>query len=327
MKCAVITKAENGPGRIAFSERNHLTPAGQEIRVRVTATALNRADLLQIRGLYPAPPGAPPDIPGLEFTGIVDACGEDVTAVEAGARVFGLVGGGAFAEQVVTHQHCVAPVPDELSDAEAAAVPEAFITAHDALVTQGGMHAGELVLIHAIASGVGSAAVQLAHLAGATAVGTAGSPRKLEAVSELAPFMPIHYIRENFKEAIERKYGREPVDLILDLLGGSYWKPNLQVLRPKGRLMLVGLLDGSTEETPLALILRKRLQIRGTVLRSRSTEEKIAVTRAFAAEVLPHLANGTLRPVIDSTYRFKDLHEGIARMESRQNIGKIVFTM
>lgn len=327
MKCAVITQNGRGTGALAFRERNILTPTGQEVRVRVTATALNRADLLQIRGLYPAPPGVPADIPGLEFTGIVDACGENVTAVEPGTRVFGLVGGGAFAEQVLTHQHCVTPVPDELSDAEAAAIPEAFITAYDALVTQGGMQAGELVLIHAVASGVGSAAVQLVHLIGATAIGTAGSAHKLETICLLAPFMPIQYVRDNFKEAIEREFGEQPVDLILDLLGGSYWKSNLQVLRPKGRLMLVGLLAGSTEETPLALILRKRLQIRGTVLRSRSLEEKIAVTRTFSAEVLPHLASGALRPVIDSVIPFSELHGGIAHMENRRNIGKIVFTL
>lgn len=323
MKCAVIKE----PGRLEFAERTNLAPAGDEIRVRVTATALNRADLLQIRGLYPAPPGAPPDIPGLEFTGVVDACGDTVTAVEAGERVFGLVGGGGFAEQVLTNQHCVARVPDGMSDTDAAAVPEAFITAHDALVTQGGMHGGELVLIHAVASGVGTAAVQLVHLAGARAVGTAGSPSKLEAVQKLAPFTPVHYISSNFREVIEREFGTEPVDLILDLLGGSYWKPNLRVLRPKGRLILVGLLDGSTVETPLPLILRKRLRVQGTVLRSRPLSEKIAVTRAFEEEVLPRFASGELKPVIDSVFRFKELHEGIARMESRRNIGKIVFTM
>jgi NADPH2:quinone reductase len=327
MKCAVITEPGRAPDCLIFQERNNLTPVGEEIRVRVTATALNRADILQMRGLYPPPPGVPEDIPGLEFVGVIDACGDDVTAVEPGTRVFGLVGGGAFAEQVITNQQCVCPVPPELNDSDAAAVPEAFITAYDALVTQGGMRKDELVLIHAVASGVGSAAVQLVNLWGARAIGTAGGPRKLEAVGKFAPFMPINYIQENFRDAIEREYGKQPVDLILDLLGGSYWKPNLQLLRLKGRLMLVGLLAGSTEETPLALVLRKRLQIRGTVLRSRSLEEKIAVTRAFAEEVVPHFSTGSLRPVVDSVYRFSDLHEGIARMESRKNIGKIVFTL
>jgi putative PIG3 family NAD(P)H quinone oxidoreductase len=327
MRCAVIQKFGKALDNLLIMKRADLVAHGDNIRVRVSATALNRADLLQRRGLYPAPPGAPTDVPGLEFVGYVDQLGENVTAWKGGERVFGIVAGGSYAEQVVTHQRMVIPVPETLSDTEAAAIPEAFVAAHDALVTQGNMRSGDLVLIHAVAGGVGCAAVQLARVYGSQAIGTAGSEEKLARVAELAPFFPVNYRSEDFREKIEGTFGPSPLDLILDTVGAAYWIRNLEVLRARGRLVLLGTLGGIRAETPLATILSKRLHIKGTVLRSRPLEEKIAATQVFAKEVIPHFSESRLKPVIDSVYPLSQVREATERMEENRNIGKIVLTL
>ena len=326
MRCAAIKGFGKDLGHLVIEEREAPVARGDHIRVRVVATALNRADLLQRRGLYPAPAGTVPDIPGLEFVGHVDQVGETVTDWKGGERVFGVVAGGSYAEQLVTHQRLAVPVPDELSDVEAAAVPEAFLSAHDALVTQGGLKAGDRVLVHAVAGGVGSAAVQLVHVLGALGIGTAGSPEKLAKAAELAPFFGIDYRQENFQTRIEAAFGPNAVNLILDTVGGSHWQQNLAVLAPCGTLVLFGLLGGAAAETPLALVLFKRLRIVGTALRGRPLEEKIQATRDFAHQVVPHLRSRRLRPVIDSVFTFQDLHQATSRMEGDENTGKIVLT-
>jgi NADPH2:quinone reductase len=287
MKCAVIKKHGKEIENLVIQEREDLVARGENIRVRVTATAINRADLLQRRGLYPAPPGAPQDVPG---------------------------------------QRLAVPVPEGMSDNDAAAIPEAFISAHDALVSQGGMKAGDLVLIHAVAGGVGSAALQLAHRWGARAIGTAGSSEKLERIAELAPLTAINYKEENFQERIQELFGPNAVDLILDTVGADYWQKNLATLKTCGRLILFGLMSGFSAETSLTTLLTKRLRIIGTTLRSRPLEEKILATQAFAHQVLPLLAQGRLQPVIDSVVDFDKLHEATERMERNENTGKIVLT-
>jgi putative PIG3 family NAD(P)H quinone oxidoreductase len=292
----------------------------------VLATALNRADILQRLGMYPAPPGAPKDVPGLEFVGVIDQIGDAVTEWKGGERVFGIVAGGSYADQLINHQRLVVSVPEELSDTEAAAVPEVFITAHDALVSQGGMKPGDLVFIHAVAGGVGTAAVQLAHLWGARAIGTAGSDEKLEKVKALAPFYPVNYKKENFQTHIEEAFGNNSIDLILDCVGGSSWGQNIALLKIRGTLILLGLLGGPSAETPLSAILSKRLRIIGTVLRSRPLEEKLMATQAFAHQIVPHFGDKRLRPVIDSVFPFDQLHSATARMESNKNVGKIILT-
>ena len=326
MKCAVIEKHGKEIGNLVIREREDPVARGENIRVRVIATAINRADLLQRRGLYPAPPGAPQDIPGLEFAGYVDQIGEEVTEWRGAEPVFGIVAGGSYAELLVTHQRLVLPVPEGMRDTSAAAVPEAFISAHDALVSQGGMKPGDLVLLHAVAGGIGSAALQLVHQWGARAVGTAGSAGKLERVAKLAPLAAINYKEEDFLERIEAEFGPNAVDLILDTVGADFWQKNLAVLRPCGRLILFGIMSGLSAETPLATILTKRLRIMGTTLRSRPLEEKILATRAFAHQVLPLLREGRLRPVIDSVFPFEELHNATERMERNENTGKIVLT-
>lgn len=327
MKCAVIRRYGEELSNLVLTEREEPGASGENVRVRVTATALNRADLLQRRGLYDPPPGVVKDIPGLEFVGTVDRTGDAVTEWKGGERVFGLVPGGAYAEYVVSHQRTLVRVPDNMRDVEAAAVPEAFITAHDAVVTQGGVKPGDLVLVHGVAGGVGSAAVQIVRLWGASAVGTAGSRNKLNRVQEFAPFYPVNYREVDFREYIERRYGECPVDIVLDVIGGEYWERNLALLKPRGTLILVGLMGGSSAATPLAAILTKRLRVIGTVLRSRPIEEKIAVTKAFARQVLPHFGSGRLRPVVDSVFPFEQIHQATGRMEKRENIGKIILTM
>jgi len=327
MRCAVISRFGKELDALRIVERPDLTATGENIRVRVAATAVNRADLLQRRGLYHAPRGTVQDVPGLEFVGYVDQVGEAVTQWKGGERVFGIVPGGSYAEQVLTHERLVVPVPDGMSDEQAAAVPEAFIASHDALVTQGRMRSGELVLIHAVAGGIGSAAVQLVQLTGAKAIGTAGSDEKLARIATLAPFFPVNYREKGFQEAIEAEFGKEAVDLILDTVGGSHWQGNLALLGDRGRLVLMGLLGGPTAHTPLATLLTKRLNITGTVLRSRPLEERILATQAFAREVLPHLRGGRLRPVVDSVFPFERLRDATARMEKGENVGKIVLTL
>lgn len=327
MRCAVIKRYGDDVGNLVIEERPDLRAEGENIRVRVAATALNRADLLQRRGLYDPPPWAPRDIPGLEFVGEVDQVGDAVSSWKGGERVMGLVAGGAYAEQLVTHERAVVAVSRNLSDTDAAAVPEAFITAYDALVCQGGMSSGDLVLVHAVAGGVGSAAVQLVHLLGAVAVGTAGSDEKLEKIARLAPFFPVNYRKVDLRKAVEEAFGPRSVDLVLDVVGAAYWERNIALLADRGTLVLVGLLGGSAAGTPLAEILRRRLRIMGTVLRSRPLEEKIAVARDFAHAVLPHLSSGRLRPVVDSVFPFEQLHAATMRMERNENTGKIVLEM
>jgi NADPH2:quinone reductase len=296
------------------------------VRVRVRAAALNRADILQRRGFYPAPPGAPHDIPGLEFAGEVEQVGEEVRAVRVGQRVFGITGGGAQAEYVVVPESALAPVPQTLDWAAAAAVPEAFITAHDALFTQGGLEMGERVLVHAAGSGVGLAALQLAHAAGASVYGTSRTQDKLERAREygLDEAIAVSDDPSHFASKIRELTGGAGVQLILDLVGGPYLKANLDALALRGRLMLVGTTAGASAPLDYAVVMSKRLRITGTMLRARSTEEKARATRRFAAHVVPLLEKGLVRPVIDKVYGMDEVRAAHERLESNESFGKIV---
>jgi putative PIG3 family NAD(P)H quinone oxidoreductase len=330
VKCVVIREYGDSLENLVVVDRPDPAPGPGEVAVSVSATALNRADLLQRRGRYPTPPGLPVhlrDIPGLEFAGTVEATGPGVTRWRSGDRVFGILPGGGYASRVVTPESLVLPVPGNLADVEAAAVPEAFFTAFDALVLQCAMSAGDRVLIHAVASGVGTAAVQLVKAWEASAIGTAGSVAKLNRVAALAPFYPIDYKTTEFAEAIAGEFGEDAVDIVLDVVGADYWKANLSVLKTGGRLILVGRLGGSDAETPLGILMSKRLRIIGTVMRSRSLDEKTAVTRAFEEKVLPLLRNGKLKPVVDSVFPLTGVREATERMERNENVGKIVLTL
>ncbi len=260
-------------------------PGPGQIRVRVQAAGLNRADIIQRKGGYPAPPGWPADIPGLEYAGEVDVLGEGVERWRPGDRVMGLVGGGAHAEMLVVHDDEVLPIPNHIPWAEAAAIPEAFLTAWDALAIRGQLEPGETVLIHAVGSGVGTAAVQLAKLMGATVLGSSRSALKLERVRELGLDFGIHTADGSFRDKVQ-----VPVNVILDVLGGPAFTDNLQILAPLGRLVLLGFLQGSSVgPCSLEPILRKRLQVIGTVMRARPREERVPLVAAFMRQVLPKL--------------------------------------
>jgi len=297
-----------------------------EIVVDVHATALNRADWLQVLGKYPVPAGTPADLPGMEYAGTVHAVGAHAARFRPGDRVMGLVPGAAFAERLVTHEREAVPVPERVSLTEAAAIPEAFFTAFDALVLQGGLGAGERVLVHAVASGVGTAALQILHASGATVLGTGRHGDKLERAEAVAPFTAIAVARDTprFAERVLELTGGAGVDLVLDLVGGRYTAESLACLAPRGRMMLVGTVDGVKSELDLRLILGKRARITGTVLRARPLEEKMALAREVERHVLPLLARGTYRAVIDRVLPVDQVAEAFEHLVADRNVGKIV---
>jgi NADPH2:quinone reductase len=320
MKAIVIT-AFGGPEVLQLRELPAPTPGRGEVRVRVHATAVNRADLVQRLGGYPAPADAPADIPGLEFAGEIDGVGPGVADLALGARVFGLAGGGAYAEQIVVPARTVAPIPARLSFTEAAAVPEAFITAWDAAVTQAHLGAGETILVHAAGSGVGTAAVQLARAIGARSIGTARSGAKLDRARALGLDVAITVAAGGFASQV-REVG--PPDVILDLVGGGYFAENLACVAPRGRIVLVGLLAGARAELDLRTFLQRRVHVMGTVLRARPLEEKIAAVQEFARHVVPLLERGLVQPVVDRVLPLAAAADAHAYMASNQGFGKIV---
>jgi NADPH:quinone reductase len=325
MKAVVIARP-GGPDVLELREVDRPEPGAGEVLVRVQATALNRADLMQREGRYPPPPGAPADIPGLEFAGEVAALGPGAREWHEGDPVFGITGGGAYAEYLVAHERTLAAIPASLGWIEAAAVPEAFITAHDALVTQAAVRASERVLIHAIGSGVGLAALQLARAVGAIPFGTSRTGDKLDRAREFGLEDGVELAGDSgpLVEAVAGWTDGRGVDLVLDLVGGDYVQAGLQVLAPRGRLILIGTVAGAETQLDLRRVLTRRLTIRGTVLRARPLEEKILATRAFAAEVVSLLARDIVRPVIDSEFFLSQIAEAHRRLESNATFGKVV---
>jgi putative PIG3 family NAD(P)H quinone oxidoreductase len=322
---AVIYAGGGGPEVITLGEVPKPEVRPGHIRVRVHAAGLNRADLMQRRGQYPAPPGWPADIPGLEYAGEVEAVRGN-SRWKVGDRVMGLVGGGAQAELVVVHEDEALRIPDRLSYAEAAAIPEAFLTAYDALVTRGRLASGERVLIHAVGSGIGTAAVQIARHLGATVLGTSRSAEKLARALVYGLDVGIDTSRSTVAEGVG-----DPVNVILDMLGGPAFAENLSVLAPRGRLVLLGFLAGSRATADLGPILRKRLEVIGSVMRTRTGEERAPLVREFSERMLPlfdqrieHAA--PLRPVLERTYLMTDLAAAHRLMESNETFGKVVVT-
>ncbi|MGE5099165.1 MAG: NAD(P)H-quinone oxidoreductase [Deltaproteobacteria bacterium] len=325
MRAAVITRP-GGPEVLEILERPTPSPAAHEVLVRVRASALNRADLLQREGHYPAPPGAPADIPGMEFAGEIAALGDAVTQWREGDRVFGVVGGGGNGEYLVTDAATVARVPSALSWTDAAAIPEAFITAHDALVTQAAVRAGETVLIHAVGSGVGLASVQLACAWRATPYGTARTPSKIERAREfgLTDGVVVADDVGVLVAAAEQWTSGKGIDVTLDLVAGAYVAAEIQAAAKRGRIMLIGTVAGRSATIPVGMVLGKRLTLRGTVLRARSIQEKRDVTAAFARDVVPLFDSGTLRPTVDSVYMLDEIGAAHARLAGNATFGKVV---
>ncbi len=321
---AIVIERPGGPEVLAWREVPTPEPGRGEVRVRVRATAVNRADLLQRMGLYPAPPDAPQQIPGMEFAGEIDAVGPGVSRWAVGDRVFGLVGGGAYAEELVTHADCVARMPDGLTFTDGAAIPEAFITAWDAMVTQGGLSAGETVLIHAVGSGVGTAAVQIARALSARPLGTARTAAKLARAAKLGMDRGFTVEGGKFADDVLRATGGRGVDLVLELVGGGYLAEDLVCASTRARIILVGLMAGMRTELDLGLILGKRLTVVGTTLRARPLGEKIAVTSTFVRHVVPLVGDGVLKPVVERILPLAEAAAAHQAMASNESFGKIV---
>lgn len=320
---AIVFTAAGGPEVISIREVPTPVPGPGQIRVRVRAAGLNRADIYQRRGGYAAPAGWPEDIPGLEYAGDVDALGPGVTGWRSGDRVMGLVGGGGQAEAVVVRAEEALPLPAGLSYVEGAAIPEVFYTAYDALVNRGQVAAGERVLIHAIGSGVGTAAAQIAKYLGATVIGTSRSAAKLARATAYGVDVGIDTSRTSFAEALG-----DPVHVVLDVLGGSALADHLSVLAVRGRLVMLGLMAGRRTEVDLERVLHKRLEIIGSVMRTRGAEERAALTAEFRERMLPLFESRDgppkLRPVVERTYPMEQLAEAHGVMERNENFGKLV---
>lgn len=320
---AIVIRAPGGPDVLEPGECPVREPERGEVRVAVRSAGVNRADLMQRRGAYPAPEGWPQDVPGLEYAGVVESVGGGVQTLSVGDRVMGLVGGGAYAEYVVVHERDTLRIPGRLSFEEAASVPEAFITAHNALFTRLALGSGEWLLIHAVGSGVGTAGLQLARAAGARVVGTSRSEWKLaRATSELGLDVPVD-AADGFVDAVLNATGGG-VHAILDLVGGGYLADNLRVLRTLGRQVVVGLPSGRSAELDLGALLSKRLTLVGTALRSRPLEQKIAATQLFARQGLPLLAAGRVRPIVHERLPMERAADAHRLLEENRTFGKVV---
>jgi NADPH2:quinone reductase len=316
---AVVLETYGGPEVLTLRDVPDPEPGPEEVVVEVVSTALNRADLLQRMGLYSGPP-MEHEIPGLEVAGRVVARGERAQRWRDGDAVMGILGGGGHAELVAVHERQLLPVPPALPLEDAGAVPEVFLTAWDALVVQGGLTAGRVALVHAGASGVGTAAIQIAKALRATVVVTA-SAGKLDACRAVGADAAVDYRADDVVPVVKALGG---ADVVLDVIGGDELARNLDALRVGGRIVQVGVMGGGSATFPLGALLPKRASIIGTVLRGRPLEEKVALTQRFEREVLPLLADGTMRPVVDSRYPLGDIAAAHERMASNANVGKIV---
>ncbi|HBI03193.1 MAG TPA: NADPH:quinone oxidoreductase [Paenibacillaceae bacterium] len=315
---------EKDPPRLYIGEVEDLRPGADELLVDVKATALNRADLLQKRGLYPPPPGAS-EIIGLEMAGVVKEVGSNVAGWKPGDRVCALLPGGGYAQQVTIPAGMAIPIPDHFSFEEAAAIPEVFLTAYLNLFFLGKLQQGQTVLIHAGASGVGTAAIQLVREVGATSIVTAGSAEKLDACLTLGANNAINYKEGPFAPAVKELTGGKGVHIILDFIGASYFEQNVKSLAMDGKLIIIGTMGGAkAENVNLGLLLFRRLQVIGTALRSQPVEKKIELTQSFIDFALPRFKDDRLVPVIDSIYEWEEVNEAHDRMEQNLNTGKIV---
>lgn len=325
MRAVVITEP-GAPDVLRLRDVPDPEPGPGEIRVRVEAAGVNRADLLQRQGRYPAPPGWPTEIPGLEYAGVVDATGDRVSVWSGGERVMGLVGGGGYAEYVVVQADEALPVPDEFDTVRAAAVPEAFITAHDALRARLGILAGETLLIHAVGSGVGTAALQLALAWGVRVVGTSRSRWKLERARDLGLRDAVVTDEGDFVRGVLAATAGRGAEAILELVGGEYLTGDLRCIAPRGRIVVVGLTGGREATLDLGTLLGKRLTVVGTVLRGRSAAEKAAAARSFSEDGLPLLGRGEARPVIHEVLPMEEAARAHALLESNETFGKLVLS-
>ncbi|HSH76444.1 MAG TPA: NAD(P)H-quinone oxidoreductase [Longimicrobiales bacterium] len=320
---AVVIAEPGGPEVLDMRHLPRPEPGPGEVRVRVASSGLNRADLLQRRGKYPVPPGYPKDIPGLEIAGTVEALGEGAVGWDIGDTVMGILGGGGYAEYALSPASTLVPLPPGMDPVVAGAIPEVFMTAFDALFLQEGLESGETVLVHAVGSGVGTAAVQLALRAGAIVIGTSRTREKLEKAREVGLRHSVVADDTWPDRVLEVTEGRG-VDVILDLVGGPYLEGNQRVIAERGRHIVVGVPGGSEGTLSLRALMGRRASIRGTVLRARPLVEKEHLAREFEQRVLPGFEAAELRPVIDSVFPASEVAEAHRYMEENRNFGKIL---
>ncbi|MCA9965405.1 MAG: NAD(P)H-quinone oxidoreductase [Anaerolineales bacterium] len=323
---AIVVRGEKGRPELVWDEVVDVACGPEEVVVAVRATAVNRADLLQARGGYPPPPGAS-DIIGLEMAGEIVALGEGVVGWEVGDRVCALLPGGGYAELTAVPYQMLVKIPDNWSFAQAAAFPEVWYTAYLNLFGEGQLKAGEVALIHAGGSGVGTAAVQLAVLAGAQAFVTAGTEEKLQACRELGATLAVNYKTADFLPAVLAATNNRGVDVILDPVGAGYLMKNLRALAINGRLVSIGLLSGGQTEINLGLLLGKRLRLIGSTLRNRPLAEKVAIRNGFEQRFWPFFASGQLQPIIDTTFPITEAQAAHEYVAADKNIGKVVLLL
>ena len=322
---AVVLRSHGGPEVLTIEEVDDPTPGRDDIVVDVEHTAINRADILQRTGMYPDPRNRSVEIPGLEFAGVVSAVGADVTGWSVGDRAMGIEAGGCYAGRVVTHARQALPVPSSVVSADAAAIPEVFLTAWDALVVQGGLTSGRWALVHAGASGVGTAGIQIAKAIGARIAVTC-SAGKADACRELGADVVLERSPADWLGALTEAVPGG-VDVVLDVIGGEETDRNLKAVRMDATIVQVGLMGGATASVNVGLILSKRITWIGTTLRARPLERKLALSQRFTDEVLPLFDTGALRPVVDSRYAFDDIADAHRHMEANANIGKILIDL
>ena len=322
---AVVLRSHGGPEVLTIEEVDDPTPGRDEIVVDVEHTAINRADILQRKGLYPDPRNQPLEIPGLEYAGVVSAVGADVAGWSAGDRVMGIEAGGCYAEKVATHARQALPVPSAIASADASAIPEVFLTAWDALVVQGGLTSGRWALVHAGASGVGTAGIQIAKAIGARIAVTC-SAGKMDACRELGADVVIERSPSDWLGALSEQVPGG-VDVVLDVIGGEETDRNLKAVRMDSTIVQVGLMGGANASVNVGLILSKRITWIGTTLRARPVERKLALSQRFIDEMLPLFDSGAMRPVIDSRYSFDDIADAHRHMEANANVGKILIDL
>ena len=320
---AIVLRGYGDPSVLQFEDIPSPQYGRDEILVDVRATSLNRADLLQRMGFYPDPFPSEVEVPGMEFSGLVVAVGDRVKLWNVGDEVMGIVSGGAYAEQLAVHERQAMRIPRNVSLADAAAIPEVFITAWDALVLQGGLTSGRWALVHAGASGVGTAAVQICKAIGARVIATC-STAKVDAVTALGADVVVDYTSQDFVETVKQATDGKGVDVILDVIGGEYLDRNVACIAVRGRIVQVGVMGGGNTSFNLGALMPKRASLTGTVLRARPLEEKIALSLRFSSEITPLFESGLLRPVIDRRYPFTAIAEAHAFMGANGNIGKIV---
>lgn len=321
---AVVVPEFGGPEVLRLDSVPDPKPASREVVVRVCASGVNRADTLQRRGLYPPPPGAS-EIPGLEFAGVVDEVGDAVTRWRRGDRVMGIVAGGGYAEHVAVDERVAVAVPAGMDMTAAGAIPEVYMTAYDAVFLQAGLRRGETLLIHAVGSGVGTAALQLARRAGARTIGTSRTASKLDRAAAMGLDLGVRG-EDAWEEAVMDATGGRGADVILDLVGAPYLARNQAAIALRGRHVVVGVPGGIRASLDLRLLMARRARIFGTVLRARSVEEKVDLAHEFTESVLPGFAEGALEPAMDHVFPAARVADAHRRMEANENFGKIVLT-